>query len=131
MTVPCLISAGRRSGSYQMARSALSAVLPRAAEQREQAVMILTAGRAAAKVNAHHRHLDVGRPAGQFELDIRVEDIEALLTAKLGTGRPDQVSDVAGPVIWHVPGHLRSPSTPSPRIASAARSLRRESCNVL
>ena len=49
--------------------------------------MIVAAGWAALKVRAHKRHLSVSGDPGQFELDVRVEHLEALLAAELRTAR--------------------------------------------
>ena len=75
--------------------------------------MVIAAGRAASQVRAHERHLRVGGSGGQFEFDLDIEQLEALIAADLGVSRADQLLDQALGIIWHVRCHLHSPSMPS------------------
>ena len=80
--------------------------------------MILVAGRAALEVGAHPRQPLIGVRPVELELDVLVEQFEALLASDLGLAGPEQsVQELA---------QDRSPSS-----SSSARSLRRASCNVL
>jgi hypothetical protein len=55
-------------------------------EQREQALVIVTAGRPAPQAGAHERHLGVGGAAGQLECGGGIEQLEALVAAEIGIG---------------------------------------------
>jgi hypothetical protein len=55
--------------------------------------VILVAGGTALEVSAHAGQAGVGVLAGQLELDVLVEELEALLAADLGIGRSDQSGD--------------------------------------
>src|SRR5690242_15304012 len=63
-------------------------------DQRPQALVVLPAGRAAAEMSAEAREARVGVSAGKLELDVFVEQLEALITAHLVAGRPKQLLDV-------------------------------------
>ena len=59
-------------------------------DQRDEALVVLLAGRAALEVGAHAGHGRVGVRAGQRELDVAVELLEALLAGQLGSGGAEE-----------------------------------------
>src|SRR3954451_6727934 len=95
-----------------------------------QAVVVLVAGRAALQVGLHAGQHGVGVRAGELELDVLVEQLEARFAADLGVGGAQQLGDqLAGLMVG---AHVRLPvvvvvSGPSPASVSAVRSLRRAS----
>ena len=73
-----------------------SGVLTFRADQREQALVILAAGRAALEMRAHARHGGVGVHTGELGLHVAVELREALVAGELRPGRAeDEVETVA------------------------------------
>src|SRR3954454_23362751 len=54
--------------------------------QREEALVVLLAGRTALEVSAHARHRRFGVGAGQCQLDVGVELLEALLAGQFSPG---------------------------------------------
>jgi hypothetical protein len=54
--------------------------------EEQQALVILIAGRAAVEMGPHARHPRLGVLAGELEVDVAVEFVEALLAAQLGFG---------------------------------------------
>ena len=66
--------------------------------------------------------------AGELELDVAVEFVEALLARQLRTGRAEESRDEGG--FGHGVASVSAPA-PRPRAASARRSLRRASWTVL
>ena len=60
--------------------------------ERLEALEFFVAGLAAFKVRAHPGNRLVGVSAGEFELDLAVELIEALLAGELGVGGSEQPS---------------------------------------
>src|SRR3954468_10415966 len=92
-----------------------------AAGDLAQALVILAAGRAAFEMRAHPGEELVGVIAGQLEVDVLVQQLEALVAADLGPIGAEQ----AGEQVAGVGRHVGLPSE------SAARSLCRASCNVL
>src|SRR4051794_23297106 len=102
--------------------------------QREEALVVLLAGRAALEVSAHPRHRRVGVGAGQRQLDVAVELLEALLAGQLGSGGGQDAGQapqgvVLGVAHGELPRSWRSGSRP--RAARHERSRRRASCSVL
>src|SRR4051812_35927956 len=57
--------------------------------QRHEALVVLVAGRAALQVSAHARHRRVRVGAGQRELDVAVDLVEARLAGQLGLRRAE------------------------------------------
>jgi hypothetical protein len=53
-----------------------------------EAPVVLVARRTAFEVRAHARDLPIGVRFGQFELDVAIELLEALLAGQLGAGSP-------------------------------------------
>lgn len=76
---------------------------------------------------AHSRHRGAGLATTQFKLDIGIDLVEALLATELRAQRAEKPLDLLTPALCH---HAL-PSAPSPRLASAALSFCRASCNVL
>ena len=70
--------------------------------------MVLIAGRAAFEMRAHTRDLLVGGCAGELELDVAVELVEALLAGQLGPAGRGAGQGVAGAAVGS--GHERLPS---------------------
>ena len=64
--------------------------------------MILLAGRAALEVGAHARHRRFGVGAGQRQLDVAVELLEALLAGQLGPGGPQDAAQAPQVVVLGV-----------------------------
>ena len=60
------------------------------AHEVAQALVVLVAGRAALQVLAHPGHRASASAPAQLELDVLVEQLEALLAADLGAGRAEQ-----------------------------------------
>src|SRR3954447_17928057 len=107
-------------------------VLPRIFRgQRAQALVLVTAGRAALEVRRHARHAGVGGRPAQLQLDVRVELLEALVAAQLRCRRAEHAREdlVRGELVHRSSSQLASIG--KPRSASAARSRRRASCRVL
>ena len=106
-------------------------------EEGPEGVPVLRAGRAALEVRAQPGHGGVRVAAGELELDVAVELVEALLAADLGPGRAEQAraSRRSGVVRWRrvmAPSSRRGRRGSRPRAASELpRSLRRASCSVL
>src|SRR3954468_13387465 len=95
--------------------------IPLAGDEVAEAVEVLGAGGAAVEVGAHTRDAVVGCIAGERQLDIVVELLEAPLAGQLrrtGTEAPAE-----NLIALH---HSSSPPAPTrkPRAARAARSLR-------
>src|SRR5690348_6381272 len=111
-------------------RLRLSTALAR--DEVAQAGEVLGAGGAAVEVGAHPRHPGVGGLAGEAQLDVAVELLEALLAGQLRGVLAEHPAQqrVAFLVARH---HSSSPPVPTrkPRVASAARRLRRASCRFL
>src|SRR3954468_19693507 len=106
--------------------------IPLARDEVAKAGEILGAGGAAVEVCAHAGDPRVGRLAGEAQLDVAVELLEALLAGQLrvrGAEDPSQ-DDVAFLVALHASSSPPAP-TRKPRSASAARRLRRASCRFL
>ena len=59
----------------------------------EEAVVVLLAGRAAFEVCAHSRDLLVGGSAGELELDVSVELVEALLARQFRASRAEESAE--------------------------------------
>src|SRR5919197_280779 len=64
-----------------------------AADERAQALVLLAAGRAAGEVGAQARDRRVGVLAGELELDVAVEVLEALVAADFGLCRPEEPAE--------------------------------------
>src|SRR3954451_15237840 len=100
--------------------------IPLARDEVAQAGEVLGAGGAAVEVGAHPGDPRLGGLAGDGQLDIAVELLEALLAGQLGGAGAEHPSQdrVAFVVLAHASS---SPSVPTrrPRAASAARRLRR------
>jgi hypothetical protein len=62
-------------------------------DQVAQALVVLVAGRAALEVSAHAGEASVGILARDLEVYVLVEQLEALLAADLGLGRPQQTCE--------------------------------------
>src|SRR4051812_37945860 len=139
--VVCVEMVGLLSGEGYLVRYELRRVPPTcarnealarlAADEREQAVVILAAGGAADKMGTQARDRRVGISAGDFELDVAVKFFETDIAADLGLDGPQQTSQC--PLDLEVLGHSSSSQSLSakPRSTRCARSLRRASCNVL
>src|SRR3954452_6090598 len=102
--------------------------------QREEALVVLLAGRTALEVSAHARHRRFGVGARQRQLDVAVELLEALLAGQLRPGGAEDAAQAQQVVVLGVAhedasGSRRSESRP--RAARQARSRRRASCSVL
>jgi hypothetical protein len=78
-------------------------------EQRREAVVVLAAGRAALEVRPHARHRGVGVAAGELELDVAVELVEARLAGQLRVGRSEQPVKQVGGSRGVVVAHERPP----------------------
>src|SRR5207245_7781545 len=63
------------------------------ANERAQAFVLLAAGGATSEVRAQAGHRRVGVAAGELELDVLVELLEALLAANLVACRPQQPAE--------------------------------------
>src|SRR6059058_1584141 len=103
-----------------------------AGDEVAEAAEVLGAGGAALEVGVHAGDPRIGRLAGERQLDVAVELLEALLAGQLrSAGAEDPAQDGASFLVaLH---RVSSPSVPTrkPRSASAARSLRRASCRFL
>src|SRR5215207_9346485 len=64
-----------------------------AADQCAQALVLLTAGRAAGEVCPQARDRGVGVGTLELELDVLVEPVEALVAADLGLCRPEHAPE--------------------------------------
>src|SRR5688500_3474339 len=91
---------------------------PLAAEERAQALVLLATRGAAVEMRAQPGDRGVRVGAGELELDVAVELVEARLAADLGLGRTEQPGDRLVQVCHVVSSRW-------------ARSLRRASCSVL
>src|SRR3954465_3921234 len=113
-------------------KTRLQEPIPLAGDEVAQAVEVLRAGGAALEVGVHAGDPRLGRLAGERQLDVAVELLEALLAGQLrGPGAEDPAQDGASFLVaLH---RVSSPSVPTrkPRSASASRSLRRASCRFL
>src|SRR5215204_1342619 len=87
----------------EVKRRPLAAV--RACHELAQALVILVAGGTALEVCAQPGQAGVGVLAGQLEIHVLVEALEALLASDLGAGRSEQAGDQVsvGVVCAHVP----------------------------
>jgi hypothetical protein len=89
--------------------------------------VILVAGWTAFEVRAHARNLLVGVCRGEFQFDVAVELLEALLAGQLWSRWAEeqcQAALVVGCVVCCHDAGMCVPPTPSSGAASAARSLR-------
>src|SRR3954447_9813083 len=106
--------------------------IPLARDEVAQTGEVLGAGGAALEVGVHAGDPRIGGLAGEGQLDVAVELLEALLAGQLRlTGAEDPSQDGgAFLVALHASS---SPPVPTrkPRSASAARRLRRASCRFL
>src|SRR3954469_23167718 len=113
-------------------KTRLQESIPLAGDEVAQAVEVLRAGGAALEVGLHAGDPRIGGLAGERQLDVAVELLEALLAGQLmGAGTEDPAQDGAAFLLaFH---HSSSPLVPTrkPRWASASRSLRRASCRFL
>src|SRR5262245_33022993 len=102
-----------------------------AADERAQALVLLAAGRAAGEMSAQPRDRRVGVCAGELQLDVAVELLEALVAADLRLGRPEQPPERLLQLrsLRHVPSS--SVSRESPSSSKCPLSFRRASCRVL
>src|SRR5215213_4111801 len=124
-----LASLGRWRRPFSKARSAALERLC-ATDEGAQAVVLLAARRAPFEVRAQAGDGGVGIGAGDFELDVAVELVEADVAADLGAGRPEEPGKHVLRML--LLGHRSSKlSGPRPRSSRCLRSLRRASCKVL
>src|SRR4051812_22628038 len=93
--------------------------LPLAANQRAERLVLLAASRAADQVLSHAGNAHIGVHAGQLELHVLVDQVEAGIAAGLVAARAQDAFEVV---------HRASPG---PAADSSSRSLRRASCSVL
>ena len=103
-----------------------------AGDQGAQALVLLTARRAALEMGAQPRNRSVGIGARQLELDVAVELVEADLSADLLLGRAEQAAERGLQIRTF--GHRASPrcsSSGNPESSRCVRSFRRASCRVL
>src|SRR5215208_5602467 len=103
-------------------------------DQRAEALVVLSAGRATVEMGAQARQPRVGVQAGKLQLDVLVQELEAPITTHLLAYRPEQ--PVHFPALVLVFAHrINSFSVvsdcASPYSASARRSLPRASWRVL
>src|SRR4051794_17822424 len=103
-----------------------------AADERPQALVLLAAGGAAVEVSAEAGDGGVGVLPGELELDVAVEEVEALVAADLRLRRAEEPAERLLQ-IGTVHRHLSSgwSSSANPRSCRSCRSFRRASCNVL
>src|SRR4051812_7015672 len=82
-----------------------SAAAVGARDELPQALVILAAGGTTLEVSAHAGQTGIGVLAGQLEIDVLVEKLEALLTADLRAGRSEHAGDqvAVGVVCAHAP----------------------------
>ena len=94
--------------------------------------MLLAARGAAGEVRAQAGNGRVGVCAGELELDVAVELVEARVAADLRLGGAEQTAEclVAVRALHHVVSSSSDP-TESPHSSRCLRSLRRASCSVL
>jgi hypothetical protein len=109
---PALVQLAQQAQSAQVEHRGRSAL----GRERAQALVLLSAGGAALEVRAHAGDRAVRVAAGELQVDVLVEEVEAVVAADLGPVGAEQPDAV-------IAGH-RVPST-------ASRSLRRASCSVL
>src|SRR3954469_16436194 len=84
--------------------------IPLAGDEVAEAAEVLGAGGAALEVGVHAGDPRLGRLAGERQLDVAVELLEALLAAQLrGAGAEDPTQDAAFLFTLH---HSSSPSVP-------------------
>ena len=104
-----------------------TAVVVNAADELEQAVVVLAAGGAAGQVRPHARHGAVGVAAGEREVDVAVELLEALLAGQLGPAGPSSAAISRGARRCgrrsSVVPPVRRAARSKPSAASAARSF--------
>src|SRR5436305_637456 len=109
-------------GAQVLTRRARSAVVR---QQCAQAGVLLAARRASVQVCPHTGNRRIGICAGELQLDIVVELLEALLAAQLGARWPEQTLQECfdGCVRWL--GHRFPPLAPKPREKPSAATVRR------
>jgi hypothetical protein len=92
--------------------------------------VLLAAGRTALEVGAQAGHGSVGVRAGDFELDVAVELLEARVAVDFGAHRPAQPGERLFEIgtIHHSSSQV---SSDRPHASRCCRSLRRASCSVL
>src|SRR5438552_16603801 len=101
-----------------------------AAQEGSETGVVIVAGRASLEVRSHSWNRLVGIGAGQLQLDIAIQLLEALLAAELG---PLRAKQGAQHLVVLMPRHASSfPSSPTslmliPREARNARSFCRAS----
>jgi hypothetical protein len=105
------------------------------AEEGAQALAILGTCRAALKVRPHARKCGVGIGSGELQFDVAVQLLEALLTAGLRVGRPNDASHqtirIARPDSAHLPSRSSFPPRLMLRVDRLALSFWRASWSVL
>ncbi len=89
--------------------------------------MVLAAGRAAGEVLAHPRHGGVGVAAGELELDVAVELLEALLAGELVLCRAEQSLQYPAVLLGVQLASDRAATDSSPRAARCRRNFLRAS----
>src|SRR5919197_1009426 len=104
----------------------------RPCDQRAQAEVLLVAGGAALEMRSQPRDLLLGIRAGDLELDVAVELLEALVAGHLGAGGPQQASQESVEARHHrvVPPPAVG-SSAKPSASRRPRSFRRASWIVL
>ena len=103
-----------------------------AADEGAQALVLLAAGRASLQVGAQPWKRSVGVCAGDLELDVAVQLVEALVAADLGPGGAKEAAECLLQV--RALRHVVSSSSESgwrPQLSRCLRSFRRASCRVL
>ena len=104
---------------------------PIAADERAQALVLLAAGGAAVEMGAQARERGVGVLAGELELDVAVELVEAVVAADLGLAGPSSRPSACFEIGSFVIVSSSQSSSARPRSSRCSRSLRRASCSVL
>src|SRR5262245_60541598 len=79
----------------------------RSCDQLAQALVVLGAGRAALQMLAHTGQARVGVLTRELQLDVLVEQLEAVLAGHLVSGRPQKPGDQVATLV--VCAHDRSP----------------------
>ena len=102
------------------------------ADEREQAVVLLAAGRAPVQVRAEAGNGRIRVFTGQLELDVAIELLEARIAPDFRPGRPEQTTECpVGMSLLHQVLSSRNRSGESPQSSRCFRSFCRASCRVL
>ena len=118
------------NSSPRLASRPAPVLLPLRRDERSQALVVLRARRAPLQVLAHPGDRGVGLALAEFELDVAIEQLEALLSADLEPVGTEQAPDQpVGKIRVHLVTSVGSGSASkrSPCSASTARSFRRAS----